>query len=213
MLQQSKRLCDAQRQIAEASRGSVAKLSRVQADPLMMSRCSKWQNASLKEPIENAEYPWRKPIPIEEFEVESKPLPVGPIMLWQAAMITKFDLMRIKFTGDATSWTIINRNKHYSVSRMSLREMPQSVRFMITVTDQCNVSTREIIKVSRNVTEAIPLMCAAQAPLEMVLSKTRKPTLKKKPLIGKAVRKIHDDRAKTDEGFECQSRRGRQDEC
>ena len=107
--------------------------------------------------------------------------------------------MRIMFTGDATSWTIINRNKHYSVSRMLLREIPQSVRFMIIVTDPCNVSTREIIKVSRNVTEAIPLMCAAQAPLEMVLSKTLKPTLKKKQLIGKAIRKIQDDRAKTDE--------------
>ena len=82
---------------------------------------------------------------------------------------------------------------------MFLREKPQNVRFMIIVTDPCNVTTREVIKVSRDVTEAIPLMCAAQAPLEMVLSKPLKPTPKKKPLIGKAARKIHDVRAKVDE--------------
>ena len=79
-------------------------------------------------------------------------------------MITKYDLMLIEFTSDGASWTIIQRSKHCSVSRMFLREKPQSVRFMIIVTDPCNVSTREVIKVSREVTEATPLMCAAQAP-------------------------------------------------
>ena len=55
MLQKSKRLCDAQRSDAlKRPRGSVAKWGRVQADPLTMSRCSTWQNASLKEPSENA---------------------------------------------------------------------------------------------------------------------------------------------------------------
>ena len=39
-----------------------------------MSRCSTWQNASLKEPSENAEYPWRTTIPKEELEAESAPL-------------------------------------------------------------------------------------------------------------------------------------------
>ena len=66
----------------------------------MMSRCSTWQNASLKKPNENAEYPQKTPIPKEELEAESKPLPVGPIALWQTAMITKYDLMLIEFSRD-----------------------------------------------------------------------------------------------------------------
>ena len=84
---------------------------------------------------------------------------------------------------------------------MFLREKPQSVRFMIIVTDPWNVCTHEVIKVSRAVTEATPLMCVAQAPLEMVLSKPLKPTPQraKKPLIDKAVGKNHDGRAKVDE--------------
>ena len=107
MLQQSKRLCDAQRSDAQKRlRGSVAKSGRVKADPLMMSRCSTWQGASLKEPSENAEYPWRTPIPKEEPETESVPLPVCPIALWRSAMITKYDLM-IEFTRDGASWTVI----------------------------------------------------------------------------------------------------------
>ena len=143
MLQQSKRLCDAQRSDAQKRlNGSVAKWRRVQADPLMMSRCSTWQNASLKEPSESAEYPRRTPIPKEELETESVPLPVGPIGLWRSAKITKYDLKLIEFTSDGASWTIIQRSRHYSVSRMFLRENPQSVRFMIIVTDPCNVSTR-----------------------------------------------------------------------
>ena len=64
MLEHSKRLCDAQRSDAH----SVAKWGRVQADLLLMSRCAAGQNASLKEPNENAEYPWRTPIPKEEFQ-------------------------------------------------------------------------------------------------------------------------------------------------
>ena len=63
----------------------------MQADPLMMSRCSTWQNASLKEPSENAVYPWRTSIPKEELTTESVPLPVGPIGLWRSAMITSYD--------------------------------------------------------------------------------------------------------------------------
>ena len=55
MLQKSKRLCDAQRSDAlKRPRGSVTKWGRVHADPLTMSRRSTWQNASLKEPSENA---------------------------------------------------------------------------------------------------------------------------------------------------------------
>ena len=178
--------------VAENEDPKVAKWSRIQADPLVMSRCSTWQNAFLKEPNEDTEpYPWRMPIPKEELEPASAPLPVGPIVMWQLTVITKYDLMLIEFTSDGASWTIIQRSKHYSVSRMFLREKPQSVRFMIIVTDPCNVSTREVIKVSREVTEATPLMCAAQAPLEMVLSKPLKPTPQsaKKPLIDKAVGK------------------------
>ena len=119
---------------------------------------------------------------------------MGPIELWQSAMITKYDLMLIEFTSDATSWTIIKRNKHCSVSRMFLREKPQSVRFMIIVTDPLKMSTLEVIKVSREVTETVPLICASKALLDMVLMKPLKPTPKKKPLIGKT----NDNRAKVD---------------
>ena len=56
MLWQSKRPCGAQHTDAQKRlRGSVAKWGTVQADPLTMSRCSTWQNASLKERSENAE--------------------------------------------------------------------------------------------------------------------------------------------------------------
>ena len=82
---------------------------RYEIHSLLMNRCSTWQNASLKERGDE-EYPWRKPFPTEEFEVESKPLPVGPITLWQAAMITKYDLMMIEFSRDEPSWTIITAN-------------------------------------------------------------------------------------------------------
>ena len=46
---------------------------------------------------------------------------------------------------------------------------------------------------SREVTEATPLICSSRAPLGMVLLKQLKPTPKKKP-----VGKSHDDRAKVD---------------
>ena len=62
---------------------------------------------------------------------------------------------------------------------------------MIIVTDPLNVSQREVIKVTREVTETIPLICSPQAPLEMVLMKPLLPRPKKKPLIGQT----HDDRA------------------
>ena len=83
-------------------------------------------------------------------------------------MITKYDLMLIEFSRDETSWTIMQRSKHYSVSSMFLRERPQSVKFMVILTDPRNVSTREIIKVSRDVTEATPWTYLARAPLELV---------------------------------------------
>ena len=99
-------------------------------------------------------------------------------------MITSYDLMLVEFTSDGTSWTITQRSKHYSVSRMFLREKPQVVGFMIFV-------TRGVIKVSREVTDATLLMCAAQAPLEAQHAK--------KPLIDEAVKKTNDVRAKVDE--------------
>ena len=40
---------------------------------------------------------------------------------------------------------------------MVLREKPESAKFMLVVTDPPNVSTRAIIKVSREFTEKTPL--------------------------------------------------------
>ena len=65
---------------------------------------------------------------------------------------------------------------------------------MVIVTDPLNVSTREVMKVSREVTEIRPLICASQAPLEMVLLKLLTPAPEKKPLFGKT----QDERAKVD---------------
>ena len=99
----------------------------------------------------------------------------------------KHDLMLIEFASDGTSWTIIQRSKHHSVSRIFLREKPQSVRFMIIVSDPCNVSTREVIKVSREVTEV--------KTSDMFGASTSAKTSS----IDKAVGKTHDDRVKVDE--------------
>ena len=148
LLQHPNRQQDAQCSDSAPKRlkGSLAKRGSTgfQASPLMMSRCSTCQNESLKEPSENAEYPWRAPIPKEELEAESAPIPVGPIGPWQSAMITKYDLMQIEFASDGTSWTIIQQSKHYSVSRMLATER--------AVHDHRD--RREVIKVSREVTEA-----------------------------------------------------------
>ena len=62
---------------------------------------------------------------------------------------------------------------------------------MIIVTDPLNLSQREVIRVTREVTETIPLICSPQAQLEMVLMKPLLPRPKKKPLIGQT----YDDRA------------------
>ena len=62
----------------------------------------------------------------------------------------------------------MQRSKHYSVSRKVLREKPESVKFMLIVTDPPNVSTHEISKVSREFTEITPLSYSARAPLELV---------------------------------------------
>ena len=149
----------------------------------MMSRCSTWQTASLKERDEDEEYPWKTPIPMEEFEVESKPLPVGSIKPWQAAVVTKYDLMMIEFSRDETSWTKIQRSKHYSVLRILY------------------VTTREVIKV----TEALQLTYLAGAPLEWVPPQPIKPPAlptprrEKKQLIVEIVESIAIDKNRTNE--------------
>ena len=89
-----------------------------EADLVMRSHCSAWQNVSLKEPGEDTEpYPWRMPIPTEELEPAFALLPVGPIVMWQSAMTTKYDMMLIEFSRDGRNWTIVQRSKHYSVRK------------------------------------------------------------------------------------------------
>ena len=116
------------------------------SDPVMNSHCFTWQNASLKEPDEDTErYLWRMPTPTVESEPVPTPISVG------AAIITKYDLMMIEFDRDGKNWTVTQRSKHYSVTRMVLRDRIQSVKFMLIVTDPPYVSTREIIKISHHV--------------------------------------------------------------
>ena len=62
---------------------------------------------------------------------------------------------------------------------------------MIIVSDPLNLSQRDVMKVTREVTDTIPLKCSPQAPHEMVLMKPLLPRPKKKPLIGQT----YDDRA------------------
>ena len=57
-------------------------------------------------------HPWRMPIPTEELEPASAPLFVGPIALWQSAMVTKYDLMLIEFSRDGTNWTTAQRSEN-----------------------------------------------------------------------------------------------------
>ena len=71
-------------------------------------------------------------------------------------------------------WTITQRSKHYSVTRMILRDRSQSVKFMLVVTEPPNVSTREIIKISRELTEVTALSYGARAPIELVLPTPRR---------------------------------------
>ena len=89
------------------------------------------------------------PTPTVESEPVAAPIPVGPIVLWRKAKVKKYNLLTIEFDRGGKNWTIMRRNKHYSVSSMFLREKPVSVKFMLIVTDLHNVSTREVIKVSR----------------------------------------------------------------
>ena len=106
-------------------RGSAANWGRAgfEADPVMNSHCFTLQIASLKAPGEDTErYPWRMPTPKVESGPVPTPISVGPIVLWRVAMITMYHLMMIKFHRDGKNWTIMQRSKHYSVSRMVLRD-------------------------------------------------------------------------------------------
>ena len=145
--------------------GSAAnwRRARFEGNPVMNSHCCTWQNASLKEPDEDTErYPWRMPTPVGSEPVPT-PVSAGPIALWRAAMITKYDLMMIEFDRDGKNWTITQRSKHHSVTRMILRDRPQSVKFMFIVTDPPNVSTRKVINISREFTEITALSYGARA--------------------------------------------------
>ena len=51
---------------------------------------------------------------------------------------------------------------------MVLRDRPQSVKFVLVVIDPPNVSTREIIKISREFTEITTLSYGARVTLELV---------------------------------------------
>ena len=76
--------------------------------------------------------------------------------------------MMIEFDRDGKNWTITQRSKHYSVTRMILRDRPQNVKFMLIVTETPNVSTRKVIKISREFTEVTALSYGARAPVELV---------------------------------------------
>ena len=82
-------------------------------------------------------------------------------------MVTKYDLMMIEFDRDGKNWTITQRSKHCSVTRMVLRDGPQRVKFMLFVTEPPKASTREVIKISREFIEVTALSYGARAPIEL----------------------------------------------
>ena len=67
-------------------------------------------------------------------------------------MVTKYDMVT----------ALITRHREF------FREKTESVRFMILVTDPRNETLREIIKVTRDVSEEIPLTYLMRAPIELV---------------------------------------------
>ena len=103
MLQQSKRSQEAEdgESAPKRIRGSASGRrmeTKFKADPVIRNHCCTWRNTSLKEPTseETEPYSWRVPIPTEDLEpAPTMPLPVGPIVLWQSATVTKNNLMLI----------------------------------------------------------------------------------------------------------------------
>ena len=150
-------------------RSPAANWSRAgfEAAPVMNSHCFTWQNASLKEPDEgNDQNPWRMPSRVESEPVPT-PVSVGPIALWRAA-ITKYNFFLIEFDHDREELDHHATKQAYSVTRMVLLHRPQSVKFMLIVTEPPNVPTREIIKISREFTEVTAVSYGARAPIELV---------------------------------------------
>ena len=78
-------------------------------------------------------------------------------------MITIYDLMMSEFRSCWEELDHTQRSKHYSVTRMILRDRPQSVKIMLIVTEPPNVSTREVIKISREFAEGTALSYGARA--------------------------------------------------
>ena len=102
-------------------------------------------------------YPWRETVQTVAVETPQPTLPTGPVVLLQTANVTKYNLILVEFSRDRKNWTVKQRSKHHSASRLFLREKPVSLRIMILARDPDNESTREITKVTRDVSEAVPL--------------------------------------------------------
>ena len=83
------------------------------------NNCAEWRNTFREEPTsESTEHTERllvaRTIPAEELKRAPQiPHPVGPIVLWHAAMVTNHDLMLVEFGRDREHWTIKQRSKHY----------------------------------------------------------------------------------------------------
>ena len=137
----SKRVQEAQSSSSASApkriRGSAANWRRAgfEADPVMNSHCFTWQNESLKEPDEdNEQCPWRMPTTVNR-------------------VVASSDDHEIRLDGRIEP----SRNEA-SITRS------QGVKFMLIVTEPPNVSTREVIKISREVTEETALSYGARAP-------------------------------------------------
>ena len=142
------------------------------------------QNASLNEPSDNAENPWRKSIP--ERGTDDR---IGTASRGSNRDVASSGDHELRHDDDRVhKWQsgLEHPPADRSMSWLRIRSceiQSQSVRFMIIVSDPLNLSQREVIKVTREVTETTPLICSPQAPVDMVLMKPLLPRPKKKPLM------------------------------
>ena len=80
--------------------------------------------------------------------------------------VAKCHLILVEFSRDRKNWTIKHRSMRCSASRLFLK--PVSLRFTVLVIDPSNESMREIINVTRDASEAVPLSYEQPAPIELV---------------------------------------------
>ena len=89
------------------------------------------------------------------------------VVVWWCG-VWRVALMQVELSRDRNTWAIKRRSKNYSASRTFLRERSMRLRFMILARDLSNESMRQIIKVTGDVSETVPLSYEQHAPSDLV---------------------------------------------